>query len=425
MLSKKFVVIILAMFLMFNTTSLTFAQSIDEIKQNINNDNDKISKLDAEIKAYEKQLETINGQTQTLQSAIKVLDINQKKISAEIQKTETSIQKTNLTIEDLGGQIGDTETKIDANTEAISKTLNDIREQDDESLIESFLANESLADIFDKYESISQFQQKVRDQSKELGVHKNELSDKKSSTEAEKQKLVSLKSDLNDQNKILDSNKKEKSALLAATKNKETEYKKILDDRQAEKEQFEKELFQFESQLKIAIDPNSFPSFGKGVLSWPLDNVFITQYFGKTVDAKRLYASGTHNGVDFRASIGTPIKAVLSGVVQGTGNTDAQKGCYSYGKWVLIKHPNGLSSLYGHLSLIKVTEGQNVGTGEVIGYSGQTGYATGPHLHLTVYASQGVEIQKYSSSINCKNVSIPIADIKAYLDPMLYLPSYP
>jgi murein DD-endopeptidase MepM/ murein hydrolase activator NlpD len=124
--------------------------------------------------------------------------------------------------------------------------------------------------------------------------------------------------------------------------------------------------------------------------------------------------------VDFRASIGTPIKAVLSGTITGTGNTDAQKGCYSYGKWVLIKHPDGLSSLYGHLSLIKVTAGQSVATGEVIGYSGQTGYATGPHLHLTILASQGVEVQRYSSSINCKNVDIPIADIKAYLDPMLY-----
>jgi murein DD-endopeptidase MepM/ murein hydrolase activator NlpD len=64
--------------------------------------------------------------------------------------------------------------------------------------------------------------------------------------------------------------------------------------------------------------------------------------------------------------------------------------------------------------------GQQVSTGETIGYSGNTGYSTGPHLHINVYASQGVQVQKYSSSINCKNVSIPIAPIEAYLDPMLY-----
>jgi murein DD-endopeptidase MepM/ murein hydrolase activator NlpD len=295
-----------------------------------------------------------------------------------------------------------------------------MREQDDESLIESFLGNKSLAEVFEEYESISRFQEKVSAQSKELALYRDELAGKKVSTEGEKNKLVSFKSELGDQNKILAINKKEKTNLLTVTKNKETEYKKILAERQAEKDRFEKELFLFESQLKRAIDPNSFPSSGKGVFAWPLDDIFITQNFGRTSDSKRLYTSGTHNGVDFRASRGTRVLAVLNGVVTGTGNTDEQRGCYSYGKWVLIKHPNGLSSLYAHLDLIKVTDGQTVSTGEIIGYSGNTGYSTGPHLHLTVYASQGVEIQKYSSSKNCKNVTIPVANTKAYLDPMLY-----
>src|SRR3989344_585792 len=250
MLFKKLTIIILVLFLAFNATGISFAQSVDEIKQNI------------------------------------------------------------------GGEIGDIEEKITSNTEAIAKIINDIRQSDEQSLIESFLTNKSLADVFDEYESISQFQQKVRDQSKELTTYKEELSNKKVATEGEKKKLVSLKSELGDQNQILVINKKEKSTLLSTTKNKETEYKKILTERQAEKDRFEKELFQFESQLKIAIDPNSFPSSGKGIFSWPLDNIFITQYFGKTIAAKTLYSSGTHNGIDFRASRGTPVKAVLSGVVQ-------------------------------------------------------------------------------------------------------------
>jgi len=414
---KKTTIFFLTFFLAFTMTN---AQSIDQIKQNIEGHNDKIKQLDAEIKVYEKQIEVVGGEAKTLQNAIKVLDINQKKIGTEIKKTETNIQKTSLTISNLGSEITDIEKKIESNISAISKILGDMQQRDDESLIESFLTNKSLADVLNEYETISQFQQKIRAQSKELEIYKDELASKKTVSEKEKNKLVSFKSELGDQNKILDVNKKEKSTLLVTTKNKETEYKKMLAERQAEKDRFEKELFLFESQLKRAIDPNSYPSSGKGILSWPLDNVFITQYFGKTIDAKRLYTSGTHNGIDFRASRGTPVKSALSGKVLGTGNTDLQKGCYSYGKWILIEHPNGLTTLYGHLDLIKVVAGQNVLTGEVIGYSGQTGYSTGPHLHVTVYASQGVKIQKYSSSINCKNVSIPISDISAYLDPMLY-----
>lgn len=400
--------------------SRAYSQTANELQQKIDSHNEKIKQLDAEIQAYQKQIDQVGNDAQNLQNAIKSLDINRQKIAAEIKKTQTSIDKTNLTIQELGGQISNAEVKINSNLEIIKKTVREMNQNDDKSLIENFLESKSLAEIFDEYEFANQFQEKIREQSKNLALHKEELSQRKTSSEEEKKKLVALKSDLNDQNQILNINKKEKSDLLAATKNKESEYKKILATRQAEREQFEKELFQFESQLKIAIDPNSFPAPGSKVFSYPLDNVLITQAFGKTVDSKRLYVSGTHNGVDFRASPGTPVKAVLNGIVQGTGNTDEQPGCYSYGKWVLIKHPNGLSSLYAHLSLIKVGSGQSVSTGDTIGYSGQTGYATGPHLHLTIYASQGVEIQRYTSSLHCKNVDIPIADSKAYLDPMLY-----
>ncbi|MBN2093936.1 MAG: peptidoglycan DD-metalloendopeptidase family protein [Candidatus Zambryskibacteria bacterium] len=423
---KKILILILVgiLSLQLINGNLVLAQSVDEIKKNIDSHNEKIKQLEEEIKVYEKEIETVGEEAQTLQNAVKVLDTSQKKIKTEIQKTETNIEKTNLTITDLSSQIQEIEEKIKANEEAISKTLNDIRQNDDRSLIESFLTNKSLSEVLNEYETANKFQQKVRDQSLELMVYKDELSGKKNSKETEKNKMIFLKSELDDQNQILVINKKEKNSLLTATKNKETEYKKVLANIQAEKERFEQELYEFESQLKRTIDPNSYPSSGKGILSWPLDNIFITQFFGKTEYSARLYKSGTHNGVDFRASIGTPIKTTLNGIVKGFGNTDEQKGCYSYGKWILIEHPNGLSTLYAHLSLIKVSKGQQVSTGEIIGYSGNTGYSTGPHLHLTVYATQGVEIQRYSSSINCKNVTIPVADIRAYLDPMLYLPKY-
>ena len=399
---------------------ITHSQSAGELQDKIDSHNDKIKKLEEDIKAYEKQIETVGTEAKTLQNAIKTLDISKQKISTEIKKTQTGIEKTNLSIEQLGSEIGNIEQKIESNIEIIEKAIRNMNQNDDKTLLESFLESKSLAEVLDEYESVSQFQQKIREQSKELAHYKEDLSGKKTVAEKEKKNLVTLKSDLDDQNQILDINKKEKNQLLSETKSKESAYKTLLASRQAEKEKFERELFEFESQLKKVIDPNSFPTAGKGILKYPLDNITVTQAFGRTVDAKKLYVSGTHNGVDFRASRGTPVKASLDGIVEGLGNTDSQKGCYSYGKWVLIKHPNGLSTLYAHLDLIKVSSGQSVETGELLGYSGQTGYATGPHLHFTVYASQGVEIQRYSSSKNCKNVDIPIADSQAYLDPMLY-----
>ncbi len=417
--NKKIITILITLAILLQH-EVVFSQSVDELKKNIENHSEKIKQLDEEIKKYEKQIENTGAEAKTLQGAINTLDVSQKKITTEIKKTETNIDKTNLVIQDLGNEIVSIQSKIGSNTEAIKRSINELYQADDTTLIENILSDKSLADILDQYETINRFQDSIRTKTVELESYQTDLSVKKNATEGEKKKLVSLKSELGDQNQVLSNTKKEKSTLLSATKNKEAEYKKILADRQAQKEKFEKELFDFESALKRAIDPNSFPTGKKGILAYPLDSIFVTQAFGRTVDAKRLYVSGTHNGVDFRASRGTPIKSALDGVVLGTGNTDAQSGCYSYGKWVLIKHPNGLSSLYAHLDLIKVSAGQSVKTSEIIGYSGQTGYATGPHLHFTLYASQGVEIQRYSSSKNCKNVDIPIASSNAYLDPMLY-----
>ena len=177
-------------------------------------------------------------------------------------------------------------------------------------------------------------------------------------------------------------------------------------------------LFELESQLQYVLDPNSIPPAGKGVLRWPLASVFITQQFGKTSSSQRLYVSGTHNGVDFKAPIGTPVHAALTGTVMAT-NLGAVPNC-QYGKWVLIKHLNGLATLYAHLSEVSVQQGSTVTTGQVIGFAGNTGYAIGPHLHFGVYIAEAISFKNYI----CWNkavVNIPIAPINAYLNPLVYL----
>ena len=108
--------------------------------------------------------------------------------------------------------------------------------------------------------------------------------------------------------------------------------------------------------------------------------------------------------------------------MDGVGDTDKSCNGVSYGKWILIRHPNNLSTLYAHLSIIKVLSGQKVDTGQLVGYSGDTGYATGPHLHFGVLATEGVAIQSYKSKICGTNMVMPVK-IKnnAYLNPLSYL----
>ncbi|MBA3733055.1 M23 family metallopeptidase [Patescibacteria group bacterium] len=86
----------------------------------------------------------------------------------------------------------------------------------------------------------------------------------------------------------------------------------------------------------------------------------------------------THKGTDFRAKIGTEVHAMNDGVV-----LVASVG-RNYGKHIVIDHGLGVMTFYLHLSEINIKEGDLVTKGQVIGLSGQTGYVTAPHLHLSV-----------------------------------------
>lgn len=85
-----------------------------------------------------------------------------------------------------------------------------------------------------------------------------------------------------------------------------------------------------------------------------------------------------HMGMDFAAPIGTPIYATGNGIISETGR---ERG---YGNMVKIDHNYGYETLYGHMSKIAVKKGQKIKRGEIIGYVGNTGISTGPHLHYEV-----------------------------------------
>ncbi|MCE9549165.1 peptidoglycan DD-metalloendopeptidase family protein [Candidatus Nomurabacteria bacterium] len=419
---KQFKLIFLSLIFIFPLLFLN-AQTAQELKDKIDQKNADIERLEQEIKAYQLELNELGQQKSSLSVSLKELDITRKKLNANISVLEDKIDTTNFKITGLSSQIGTKQESILNNTDAIAAGFRKINEFEQSGELEVILSESNFTEAWNDIDNMFTIREKVREHTIELRKVKSDLEDIKDETTIARNELLKLKSDLADQKKIVEQNVAAKNKLLSQTKNSESAYQKLLQDQLAKKVAIEKELQDYESQLKFILDPSKLPS--AGVLSWPLDYVYVTQLFGRTVDATRLYASGSHSGTDFRASVGTPVKAMADGKVLGIGDTDVTCAGASFGKWVFIEYNNGLSSTYGHLSLIKAYKGQKVKRGDVVAYSGNTGHTTGPHLHVSVYVSSAAAVQTLpSKSCPGKTLTQPLAPTNAYLDPMYYLPPY-
>jgi len=421
---KKLISYIL--FISFCFTSIpytSYGATAEEVRSQIESTANQIEALNKEIAKYEKQITTTSKEKDTLATAIKKLVLTRDQLIKQKQKTESQIKATGLVITTIDTNIHNHEKSIDKSRQSLSKALNDLHRSDQVTILERILSKDNLSEASREYNNLLSLNENVRKYIFEIEGKKESLEVVKNEKEDEKENLTKLKKDLTLKETAIGTTKKEKDTLLTKTKNKESEYQKLLAETKKKRDAFEKSLAEYEDQLKFILNPKLLPKEGTAVLSWPLSYVFITQLFGVTSASKRLYRSGSHSGVDFRASVGTPVKSMGIGTVMGTGDTDIYCKGASFGKWVFIKYDNGLSSTFGHLSVISAKAGDKVNTGDIVGLSGNTGHSTGPHLHVSLYASEGAHVDTVPSlSCSGKTFIMPIASSKAYLDPMLYLP---
>ena len=116
-------------------------------------------------------------------------------------------------------------------------------------------------------------------------------------------------------------------------------------------------------------------------LTWPVARTTpITQGFGGNAQMYSRFGLAGHNGLDLGVPVGTPVRAAADGVVTLAEEVD-QDG---YGRHVRLTHEDGRVTIYAHLDHPTVKTGQAVRAGEEIGFSGNSGFSTGPHLHFEV-----------------------------------------
>ncbi|MEX2369272.1 MAG: peptidoglycan DD-metalloendopeptidase family protein [Candidatus Paceibacterota bacterium] len=401
------------------------AQSRDNIKDEIQRTSQQIEELDDEINELSGDLEHTYNEAATLGEAVSQLDSSVQNLSTQVNQTQSSISSTQSRIATLVETITEIEQDMQAGKKIIAQTIRILQQAGDQTLVEALLSADSLADAWGQVDQLGQLQIEMRNQLRRLEEDREVLIIRQAEAKTKRQELSGLQEQYLDQRAIIASQKEEKAELLQATNLQANQYEALITQKQVQREIFEAQMREFEAQLESS---GAAVPEGASQFVWPVSPVIITQQFGGTEFAKQnpqVYGRPFHNGTDFGVSVGTPVASVAAGTVRASGNTDAYAGCYSYGKWILVDHNNGLSTLYAHLSRIASSPGQRVAQGERIGYSGNTGYSTGPHLHLTTYLQPDVRVValgEVKTRTNCAAAQMPVAPLESYLDSMTYLP---
>ncbi|MEK7195601.1 MAG: peptidoglycan DD-metalloendopeptidase family protein [Patescibacteria group bacterium] len=364
----------------------------DDLANQIQEKAKQLEEINKELEASKQNLKSATGERVTLQKELSGLNGNISQLNLNIKADEITIQKLNLEVESLGYDITDIQASIEDKRAAVEKIMVELQKNDHigSNLFMVFLKSNSLADGVLEVQALKNLQNQLTVDISGLRDLHDEYNEKIDAASDIKGNVAFHRSNLTNRKLIVQDQKDQRQVLLTETKSKESVFAQQVKELEELQRQIANEVEALDAVLRTKIDPSMLPPLEPGILEIPVlgaSKSGVTQDYGATQFAKYGYKGKWHNGIDIGAPIGTPIVAAEAGEIVAVGNQDSY--CYhgAYGRYVVIKHDNNLVSLYAHLSRQVVGKGDKVKRGEVIGYAGKTGYATGPHLHFTVFAA--------------------------------------
>jgi murein DD-endopeptidase MepM/ murein hydrolase activator NlpD len=391
---RKIIPILLVIVFSVGSLGTAFAATENELRAQIDQKNKDLQVVNDQIKQAQLQLDQIESDKRSLNGDIKSLDTTINQLNLKIKSSQVKIDQLNLQLQLLQNKKADTVTNITSQKDAIARLIMEINQNDSQNIFHMLIKGNTLADSLLEMQSVQDLQNNLSVNIVNLTKLNEDLSNNIKDTSATENNLETESQNLKNRKGIASDTKLQKNTLLATTKNKESVYQQQLTILKNQQSVIDDELDKLESNLRSTFNISVLPFKRSGVLAYPVLDPVITQNYGASSFAERAYKTGFHNGIDFKASIGTTIVAAGDGVVYAVGDN----GRTQYGKYIVIKHSNNLATLYGHLSRQTVGVGDTVKVGQIIGYSGRTGYITGPHLHFGVYWGPSLILQRFAGA---------------------------
>ncbi|MEK7578755.1 MAG: hypothetical protein AAB456_03515, partial [Patescibacteria group bacterium] len=325
-----FLIIVIAA-LLFPVQTI-FAQ-VDEaiLREQISLKEEEIKKLEAEEAVYKQALYQAQSQSKTLKSQISLIESRINQLTINLKITKAKISKTESDIKLHSREIKGKEEEIQNRKSAMGESMRFLTRFEDQGFVVMILKSDKFSDFLSGNQYLINLGKGLYNNFTILMQDKAELESLISGEKNLKKDLNDFKSELIVKNNLVQKQKKGKDELLTETKNKETEYQKMISQVQIKQSEIQSEIFELENKLRGEV--GGVPPPRPGALAWPMLGR-ITQGYGPTsITGFYNDAYKFHNGIDIAVYYGAPTRTALDGVIAASGDN----GKYAYGAWLAVR----------------------------------------------------------------------------------------
>lgn len=355
----------IASMLLFNLVSPTWAD-------------DTTDSLNSELESIQGQIGNARAQKASAEEIIREIAVKLHTIQVELDAANAELDRIHSEEDKVNAQIKQIELELEAarkqlleRQDLLNKRIRAIYIHGQLNYLEVIMGSKNFSDFANRLELLKRVIRSDYNLIQDIRVRQEQIQAKMNELSLQKQELEKLAAEATKAQQAIEMKRAEQQAVMDSAKAQRDAAEQMEQDLIASSERIRQQI---QARQGGGMEPQVI---GSGILGYPCSGP-ITSPFGYRIHpifGTTIY----HSGIDIGVDESTPVHAADSGVVIYSGS-----GLTGYGNVVIIDHGNGLSTLYAHNSALLVSEGESVSKGQVVAYSGMTGYATGPHVHFEV-----------------------------------------
>jgi len=335
--------------------------------------------LNGQIIATRTQIRQLLDQEHALQAQIAAMDAQLASVQAQIDQESAKLVVLGQQVDQAKEQLAQKQAELAKHIADFGHRMRIMYKSGQVSGLELVFSAANFTDLMNRIFFFNDIVREDRRQLTELQKERAAIEVMKADLEAKQAEQAQVVKQIKDQKAQLQTVRDQRAAREQQIAAIEAQFQRQLAEMQAQRAALQEQI--------AALVRESYRARSSGKWKWPMDGV-ITQGFGCTSYPFEPYEPSCpskhfHSGIDIAADYGTPVHAADGGIVHNfTMGCSWGSGLCGYGRYVVIVHAGGFTTLYGHLSSWAVGDGVQVDKDTVIGYEGSTGNSTGPHVHF-------------------------------------------